>query len=114
MKKTVFCPLCKKKYKLKTSSYKTNPYLFALFVSFTMFAFVFFNKIFPLLFFSLFPLMIFIEYGKRLAARFSITCPYCAFDIVTYKKDKVGLVKRINNFHKTKRINLENLLNLGN
>jgi len=113
MKHEVFCPLCKKNYKVKKYNYKKTQFFFVISILFSFVFFLIIDKIYFEVFFSLFPLMIFIEYGKRLATRFSLTCPYCAFDIITYKKDKTSLVKRINVFNKTKKLNLEKLLNLG-
>lgn len=111
MKQNVFCPLCKNNF--QTRKYKFNLILYLIILFIGTVVFLYLGKFYSQIFFSLFPLMIISEYGKRLSTRFSISCPHCGFDMVTYKKDKKKTVLKVNNFYKTKKNSYNKLLKLG-
>lgn len=108
----VFCPVCKKSFKLRFYKRSTSTYLaLATFLIGTSFL-LFFGKLYVQIFFLIFPLMIIIDYGKRLNARLSFTCPHCAFDLISFKKDKKRAVKRISDHRNLKRKSFEKLINM--
>lgn len=109
----VYCPLCKKKYSLKKYEYKKSIYLYLAFILIGTGISIYLGKIYIQIFFSIFPLMIITEYGKRLSTRFSLSCPHCGFDVISYSLDKKKTVLKVNNYYKTKKNNYNRLMNLG-
>lgn len=108
----VFCPVCKKSFKLRFYKNKTSNYIaLATFIIGTS-VLLFFGKLHMQLFFLIFPLMIIIDYGKRLNARLSFTCPHCAFDLISFKHDKKRAVSRISESRNLKKKSFEKLINL--
>ncbi len=93
-----FCPLCRSERAL-TQTYKL---FFRHYIQLGLLTLVTFLLLYPLLqwrglfvFFIYWPLF---ELGRRVMYRNEITCPYCGFDAVLYKKNVKMAQEGVKNF----------------
>lgn len=108
----VFCPLCKKSFKINFYSNKASIIIAVISFIIGTSALLFFGKLYVQIFFLIFPLMIIIDYGKRLNARLSFTCPHCAFDLISFKKNKKSAVLMVSKHRQSKKVSFEKLINM--
>jgi hypothetical protein len=111
--KQVFCPHCKTPYKARygTGIKKGDIIkLLLIMIPTLVLGYGIFGAKFMLV---IVPVLIIFEYVYRIGGRLSITCPYCGFDILLYKKDVKRMRERIIFVKENRDKKLRDMITLG-